>query len=81
MNDYVTSYFLAGAGMSTLPMYIFSSLKIGISPKISAVSIAVVALSSIQLLAVWALGARRSRRSIGARIEPYHSNVQTMRAV
>ncbi|AOJ04856.1 MULTISPECIES: ABC transporter permease [Burkholderia] len=81
MNDYVTSYFLAGAGMTTLPMYIFSSLKIGITPKVSAVSVAVVALSSIQLLTVWALGARRASRSMGTRVETHHPNIQTMRAV
>ncbi|EIP84501.1 ABC transport system, membrane protein [Burkholderia humptydooensis MSMB43] len=81
MNDYVTSYFLAGAGMTTLPMYIFSSLKIGITPKVSAVSVAVVALSATQLLTVWALGARRASRSMGARVETYHPDIQTMRAV
>ncbi|WP_175772029.1 ABC transporter permease [Paraburkholderia phenazinium] len=53
MNDYVTSYFLAGAGFTTLPMYIFSALKLGITPKINAVSTAIVGVSALQLAGVW----------------------------
>lgn len=53
MNDYVTSYFLAGAGLTTLPMYVFSALKLGITPKINAVSTVVVGVSALQLVGVW----------------------------
>ncbi|AIO66286.1 ABC transporter permease [Burkholderia oklahomensis] len=81
MNDYVTSYFLAGAGMTTLPTYIFSSLKIGITPKVSAISTAIIVLSSLQLLTVWILGSRGARRSSRAQADSYHSNLQTMRTI
>ncbi|AOJ06998.1 ABC transporter permease [Burkholderia mayonis] len=81
MNDYVTSYFLAGAGMTTLPMYIFSALKLGITPKVSAISTAIIGLSSIQLLTVWVLGRRTARRFESERSETYHSNIQTIGTV
>ena len=59
MNDYLTSYFLAGAGLTTLPMYIFSALKLGLTPKINAISTAIVGLAMLQLAGV--LLVRRER--------------------
>ncbi|MEN8513464.1 ABC transporter permease [Burkholderia sp. RS02] len=81
MNDYVTSYFLAGAGMTTLPMYIFSAMKIGITPKVSAVSTVVIGLSSVQLMAVWVIGARGKRRSTPKQSEIHHANLQAIGTV
>ncbi|MGG1945972.1 ABC transporter permease [Trinickia sp. NRRL B-1857] len=52
MNDYLTSYFLAGAGLTTLPMYIFSALKLGLTPKINAISTAIVGVAMLQLAGV-----------------------------
>ncbi|MXN79631.1 ABC transporter permease subunit [Burkholderia sp. 4701] len=78
MNDYVTSYFLAGAGMTTLPMYIFSAMKIGITPKVSAVSTVVIGLSSVQLIAVWILGARGKGRSAAKHAGVHQSNLQAI---
>jgi len=78
MNDYVTSYFLAGAGMTTLPMYIFSAMKIGITPKVSAVSTVVIGLSSVQLMSVWILGGRGKRRSATGQSDVHQSNLQAI---
>ncbi|KWO13282.1 ABC transporter permease [Burkholderia cepacia] len=78
MNDYVTSYFLAGAGMTTLPMYIFGALKIGITPKVSAVSTVVIGLSTIQLTVVWIIGARGNRRSRAEQSEIHHANLHAI---
>ncbi|KVL15223.1 ABC transporter permease [Burkholderia cepacia] len=78
MNDYVTSYFLAGAGMTTLPMYIFGALKIGITPKVSAVSTVVIGLSTIQLTVVWIIGARGRRRSRAEQSEIHHANLHAI---
>lgn len=33
MDDFVITYFVAGAGATTLPVYIFSSIRMGISPE------------------------------------------------
>ncbi|KML15012.1 MULTISPECIES: ABC transporter permease [Burkholderia] len=78
MNDYVTSYFLAGAGMTTLPMYIFGALKIGITPKVSAVSTVVIGLSTVQLTVVWIIGARGKRRSRAEQSEIHHANLHAI---
>ncbi|MCA7978377.1 ABC transporter permease [Burkholderia cepacia] len=78
MNDYVTSYFLAGAGMTTLPMYVFGALKIGITPKVSAVSTVVIGLSTIQLTVVWIIGARGKRRSRAEQSEIHHANLHAI---
>ncbi|KWC77191.1 ABC transporter permease [Burkholderia cepacia] len=78
MNDYVTSYFLAGAGMTTLPMYIFGALKIGITPKVSAVSTVVIGLSTVQLTVVWIIGARGKRRSRVEQSEIHHANLHAI---
>ncbi|NHV28719.1 ABC transporter permease [Burkholderia sp. D-99] len=78
MNDYVTSYFLAGAGMTTLPMYVFGALKIGITPKISAVSTVIIGLSTLQLMAVWIVGARGKRRSRTQQSELHHANLHAI---
>ncbi|HEM7892166.1 ABC transporter permease [Burkholderia cepacia] len=78
MNNYVTSYFLAGAGMTTLPMYIFGALKIGITPKVSAVSTVVIGLSTIQLTVVWIIGARGKRRSRAEQSEIHHANLHAI---
>ncbi|TCW83931.1 spermidine/putrescine ABC transporter permease PotC [Burkholderia sp. SRS-46] len=78
MNDYVTSYFLAGAGMTTLPMYIFSAMKIGITPKVSAVSTVVIGLSSVQLMSVWILGGRGKKRPVTGQSDVHQSNLQAI---
>lgn len=48
LDDLVLASFLSGPGTTTLPMYIFSSIRFGLSPKINA-------LATIMILAV-ALG-------------------------
>lgn len=67
MNDYVTSYFLAGAGLTTLPMYIFSALKLGLTPKINAASTAVIGVSTLQLIGIWVVRQDRNELLVGRR--------------
>ena len=38
LDDFVISYFVAGAGSTTLPVYIFGMIRIGITPEVNAVS-------------------------------------------
>jgi spermidine/putrescine transport system permease protein len=38
LDDFVVSFFTGGAGSTTLPVYIYSSVKRGISPEINALS-------------------------------------------
>ena len=50
-DDFITSFFVSGAGSTTLPLRIFSSLRFGISPIVNAtaVMILVVTLAAVVL--------------------------------
>jgi spermidine/putrescine transport system permease protein len=50
-DDFVLSFFCAGALSQTLPMYIFSLLRAGSSPVVSALSTILLATSSIFVMA------------------------------
>ena len=58
-DDYVVTTFNAGVGGSTLPLYIYSKVKFGITPEINAISTIVVAGTALAILAAWRLGAFR----------------------
>ncbi|SDG36809.1 ABC transporter permease [Roseospirillum parvum] len=38
LDDFVITYFVAGPGATTLPIYIFGSIRMGISPEVNAIS-------------------------------------------
>lgn len=38
LDDFVITYFVAGAGATTLPVYIFGMIRIGITPEVNALS-------------------------------------------
>ena len=59
IDDYVVSAFNAGIGSTTLPLYIYSAIKFGVSPEINAISTIVVALTAIAILVAWRIGAFR----------------------
>ncbi len=58
-DDYVVSTFNAGVGSSTLPLYIYSKVKFGVTPEINAISTIIVAGTALSILAAWRLGAFR----------------------
>jgi spermidine/putrescine transport system permease protein len=62
LDDFVITYFVAGPGSSTLPIYIFTSLRIGISPEVNAIS-ALMLVVSIAFVSLSAWLGRRSARS------------------
>jgi putrescine transport system permease protein len=47
VDDLVTTSFVAGPGSSTLPMVIFSKVRLGVSPDINALATIVVAIVSV----------------------------------
>jgi spermidine/putrescine transport system permease protein len=59
MDDFVITYFVAGAGSTTLPVYIFSSIRMGISPKINAISSIMLVLSILFVTLSYYLGQRK----------------------
>jgi spermidine/putrescine transport system permease protein len=42
LEDFVITYFVAGPGSSTLPIYIYSAIRFGVSPVINALSVVMV---------------------------------------
>jgi ABC-type spermidine/putrescine transport system permease subunit II len=44
-DDFYTSFFVSGAGTTTLPLFIFSSLRFGVSPVVNAAAAMVLALT------------------------------------
>jgi putrescine transport system permease protein len=44
LDDLVISSFAAGAGASTLPMVIFSKVKLGVTPEINALATIIIAI-------------------------------------
>jgi spermidine/putrescine transport system permease protein len=59
IDDYVVTAFNAGIGNTTLPLYIYSAIKFGVSPEINAISTIIVAITAVAILAAWRVGSRR----------------------
>ena len=55
-DDYVVTVFNAGLGTTTLPLYIYSAIKFGVSPEINAISTIIVAITAIVLFLAWRFG-------------------------
>ena len=60
LGDVVVSYFVSGPGSTTLPVYVFSMVRMGITPAVNAISALLVAVS-VSLLLVSHLFGRRFR--------------------
>jgi ABC-type spermidine/putrescine transport system permease subunit II len=58
-DDYVVSTFNAGIGDTTLPLYIYSAIKFGVSPEINAISTIIVAITAIAILGAWRVSQRQ----------------------
>lgn len=64
-EDFVTSFFLAGIGIVTLPIKIYSMMKFGVTPEINALSVVLLAATFV-LLGLNAWLAARSGESARA---------------
>jgi spermidine/putrescine transport system permease protein len=61
-DDLVVTSFNAGVGSTTLPIYIYSAIKLGVSPQINAISTIIVAVVGIALFLAWRVGAFSGER-------------------
>jgi ABC-type spermidine/putrescine transport system permease subunit II len=52
-DDFYTSFFVSGAGTTTLPLYIFSSLRFGVSPVVNATAVLVLGLTLVAILVAY----------------------------
>lgn len=60
LDDLVIASFVSGPGSTTLPMYIFSKVKLGVTPDINALASLIIVIVSLALGAAW-LVSRRQR--------------------
>jgi spermidine/putrescine transport system permease protein len=58
-DDLIVTSFNAGVGSTTLPIFIYSSIKFGVTPQINAISTIIVAVTGVAILIAWRLGTFR----------------------
>jgi putrescine transport system permease protein len=62
LDDLVITSFVSGPGSSTLPMVIFSKVRLGVSPDINALATIMVLLVTIGVVVAGILMARQEKR-------------------
>jgi putrescine transport system permease protein len=62
LDDLVIASFVSGPGASTLPMYIFSKVKLGVTPDINALASIFILVVTTGLLIAWATMRRSQAR-------------------
>ena len=62
LDDLVIASFVSGPGSTTLPMYIFSKVKLGVSPDINALATLIIVAVSIGVVIAW-IATRRATQS------------------
>ena len=60
LDDFVITYFVSGAGATTLPVYIFGMIRIGISPEVNAISTVMLVVSVLFVSLSYLLSRRRT---------------------
>jgi spermidine/putrescine transport system permease protein len=58
-DDLIVTVFNAGPGSSTLPLYLYSRIKFGVTPEINAVSTLIVGVTGVAILLAWWVGQTR----------------------
>jgi spermidine/putrescine transport system permease protein len=61
-DDLIITSFNAGVGSSTLPLYIYSRIRFGVTPEINAISTIVVAGTAVVILLATRISSRRAAR-------------------
>src|SRR5213075_1265470 len=65
-DDYVITFFVSGAGTTTLPLYVFSSIRQGVTPATNAIA-AIMLLITLTVLVVGQFLVWRNARRSGQR--------------
>ncbi|CAA7616856.1 ABC transporter permease subunit [Magnetospirillum sp. UT-4] len=59
LDDVVVAQFVSGPGATTLPIEVFSSVRLGVSPQINALGTLIVAVVAVLIVLAWRLMAAR----------------------
>ena len=62
LDDLVVATFVSGPGSSTLPMVVFSALKLGVTPELNALATVILVVVSAGLFGAWGVQRRMGRR-------------------
>lgn len=62
LDDLVIASFVSGPGANTLPMVVFSSVRMGVSPKINALATLIILIVSLATLLAWFFMRRNETR-------------------
>jgi len=63
LDDLVIASFVSGPGSNTLPMYIFSKVKLGVTPDVNALASLFILIVTVTLFTAWFLSNRRNSNS------------------
>ena len=63
LDDLVIASFVSGPGANTLPMYIFSKVKLGVTPDINALASLFILVVTIALFSAWFLTSKRTKKT------------------
>ncbi|RLA30148.1 MAG: putrescine ABC transporter permease PotI [Gammaproteobacteria bacterium] len=64
LDDLVIASFVSGPGGSTLPMLIFSKVKLGVTPDINALATLIIVFVSAGVVLAWLVARRAQRKSV-----------------
>ena len=59
LDDLVIASFASGPGATTLPMRLYSQVRLGVNPEVNAVSTLLIGLVATGVIAVWLVQRRR----------------------
>ena len=62
LDDLVIASFVSGPGSSTLPMVIFSKIKLGVSPDVNALATIIIGVVALGVVAATIIGLRGSSK-------------------
>ena len=62
VDDLVITSFVSGPNATTLPMVVFSSVRLGVSPKINALATLIILVVSVATFIGWWMMAKAERR-------------------
>lgn len=63
LDDLVLASFVSGPGSTTLPMEIFSAVRLGVKPEINAIASVILLAVSLFTLLIWFIARRADKRS------------------
>jgi len=61
IDDFIITLMVAGAGSTTLPLYIYGMIRRGVTPEVNVISTVMLAISVVFITAYWLLTRRHSK--------------------